>query len=154
MPEIPKKIADVLDSKYPGWYLVDNLKIIPRLQSNGVDTTKCRPNFVWGDFDGNGKQDYVVFIERKVASNPRVQFLVAFLATGSEFNHYLLEEAKGDAYVTQFIWLAEKGSKTYDFEKDEQFLLEYDSIQLMVYYKSSELIYYDKGEFKRIITGD
>jgi hypothetical protein len=154
IPGLPKKIASALDSKYPGWHLVDNARIIPRLQVNGVDTTKCRPNFVWGDFDGNSKRDYVVFIERRIESTPREQFLVAFLACGLDFNDYLLEKAEGDANITEFIWLAEKGSDVYDFERDEKFVLMHDSIELIVYGKASNLVYYEKGEFKRITTGD
>lgn len=109
---------------------------------------------MWGDLDGNGKQDYVVFIEIRIESNQREQLLVAFLACGLDFNDYLLEKAEGDAYVAEFIWLAEKGSEVHDFDNDEEFVLMQDSIELIVYGKASSLIYYEKGEFKRITTGD
>jgi hypothetical protein len=152
--EIPKKIVRTLNTKYPGWHLVNNLAIMPVLQENGIDTAKCRPNFVWGDFDGNGEKDYVVFVERNVKSHAREQFLVLFLGKGLEFEEYLLDEASGDASITQFIWLAEKGTKCYNFDNDEEFILETDAIELVVWEKASDLIFYDKGEFRRITTGD
>lgn len=154
--DLPKQVVVILDSKYPNWHLVDNLKIIesPVLQGLDLDTTKCRPNFVWGDFDGNGKRDYIVFIERQVDSHSREQFLLAFIAKGSNFQKFLLDQASGDAYIAEYIWLAKKGSMSYDFENDKEFVLKRDAVELIVIEKGSDLLYFDKGQFKRITTSD
>jgi hypothetical protein len=128
---IPKKIVTLLDSTYPGWHVVDNLKIInePVLQHLHLDTTKCRPNFVWGDFNGDGKTDYVTYIERRLDSNPREQFLVAFLTERKEFTRFLLDQTSGDGYLGDYIWLVQKGSKSYNFETDTEFVLEQDAVE-------------------------
>jgi hypothetical protein len=152
--EIPDKVVISLDSSYPGWHLVDNLEFMTILERSNIDTTKCRPNFVKGDFNGDGERDYIVFVERNSNSKYREQFLVLFLGKDSDFKEQLLDSAANDAYITQFIWLCEKGSKSYNFDNDKEFVLQYDAIELVVWEKASELIYYDNGKFRRITTSD
>ena len=151
-----EKIVSLLDSAYHGWHLVDNLKIInePVLQHLHLDTTKCRPNFVWGDFNGDGKTDYVAYVERKLEPNPREQFLVAFLSKEDDFRPFVLGKAIGDGYLGDYIWLVEKGTKSYIFYRDEEFVLQNDAIERIIIEKASTLFYYDNGEWKRFMTSD
>lgn len=149
--KVPNKIETILNSKYPGWQLVDRE---PFFRDLHLDTMKCRPNFVWGDFDGDVKQDYAVFIECRTQSNLKEEVLIVFLARGSEFLEYLIETAVEPVYIATFIWIAPKGSRSYDFDRDREFTLKRDAIEIIVYEKASDLLYYDKGKFKRITASD
>jgi hypothetical protein len=153
---IPDKIVGLLDSAYHGWHLVDNLEVInePVLQYLHLDTTKCRPNFVWGDFNGDGKTDYVAYIERKLNPNPREQFLLAFVSEDNEFRPFVLGKSVGDGYLGDYIWLMNKGDTSYVFYKDEEFVLKNDAIERYFIEKASTLFYFENGEWKRIMTSD
>lgn len=96
----------------------------------------------------------VAYIERKLGSNPREQFLVAFLTERKEFTRFQLDQTSGDGYLGDYIWLVQKGAKSYNFETDEEFVLKQDAIEIITIEKGSALVYYDQGEWKWITTSD
>ncbi|HTK81624.1 MAG TPA: hypothetical protein VL633_04985, partial [Bacteroidota bacterium] len=153
--ELPDSALKILTSKYSGWHWVDNINVItlPVLRELHLDTTKCRPNFAWGDFDGNGKRDYVAFIERH-SGEQREQFLVALISKGLGFQDILLDQETGGAHIADYIWLVKKGSNSYDFERNKKFVLKRDAVELIYIEKGSELIYFDGGQFNRLTTSD
>jgi len=152
---LPREVMVILDNEYTGWSLVDNFSVLrePVLSHLNLNTSKSHPNLVWGDFDGDGKRDYAVFVERKTASGEE-RLLVAFLRRSNSFQMHLLERAVYLAYIADYIWLAGKGSRQYDHERRRYFRLEHDGIEAVVIEKASVTYIFQSGRFQRIITTD
>lgn len=153
---VPHEVMAILDNEYAGWSLVDNFSVLrePVLSYLNLDTSKSHPNLVWGDFNGDGKRDYAVFVERKTASGEKERFLVAFLRCGTSFQMHLLERAVYPAQIGDYIWLARKGSRYYDYDRERYFRLEHDGIQAVVIEKAAVTYIFQNGRFQGIITAD
>ena len=153
---IPKRIIDTLNLKYPGWRLADNLGLLqlPEVKHHHSDTTASFPNLVWGDFDNDRKTDYALFLERTLTAGRKEERLIAFVARSSCFEEHTLRTATEPVYIANYIWLAKKGSQSYDFDTDRHFTLQSDGIDLIIIGKASELIQYKNGRFFTITTSD
>ncbi len=76
--QLPEIIKDILDKELPGWkfYKVDEAYDYSKDMN-----VPFRPNFIWGDFDGDGERDYAVQITRVTSSNAE-RIVIAFLQRG------------------------------------------------------------------------
>ncbi|MGI8495742.1 MAG: hypothetical protein ACR2L1_10605, partial [Pyrinomonadaceae bacterium] len=152
-PEIPVPIKRELDARFPGWRFP---KIDPEIGKylREYDPANSHPAFISGDFDGNGQQDYAVFIEHGVSAENANDIpvsvnseLVVFLTRRNKFKLHLL-------YPAEYIAFIKKGESGYDYETDKRFTYENDSIFTGFWEKAGSSYVYKKGKFREVITSD
>ena len=153
---LPDQIKMFLKSNYPDWKLADNMEVLnePILKESGYDTTKCHPNLVWGDFNGDAKKDYVLLLEKYDANNNMSQLSVAFIQGQDNYKFYVIAEAIYPVYLADYIWICYKGTELYDFGTDKHFVSGKDGINFIVSEKSSKTYFFEKNKFISIITAD
>jgi len=144
---LPHQILATLDSGYRGWTLVDNFGVVqdPTLQ---LDTSKCHPNLVWGDFDGDGNRDYAVYIQHHQESGEKKRSILAFLRRGKLYQQHLLMGGGN------YIWLVEKGTVQYDYDTGEYFRQKHDAVVDVTIEKGAVTYIYEGDSFKEVITSD
>ncbi len=82
---LPVKIQSYLNKNHPGWKLVS--------VANGC-SSKFKGAFATGDFDGDGKRDYVLKFIRN-----REGYIVAFLERRSSYEAHVLHENMSTAEI-------------------------------------------------------
>ena len=96
-PAVPTKIQSYLNKNYSGW-------------RQSATANNCYAEFkravVFGDFDGDGRRDYVV----KFIHNHK-GYILAFVARGIDYRpHILLDTSEGELNITG-LTSARKGAK-------------------------------------------
>ncbi len=144
--KLPNAIKTILDRDYPGWQFAEVAKEIYEFFK--MEKVEFDPNFIMGDFDGNGKRDYAIQI---VHGGKRI--VLAFLKKGNFFKKYVLEtspEPNPDIY----LWLLKKGEKDYDYEAEKEFFYPTDAIGVIYFEKAGVSYIFKKGKFQMIVTSD
>ena len=153
---MPSQIKMFLKSNYPDWKLADNMKVLndPILKELGFDSTKCHPNLVWGDFNGDSKKDYVLLLEKYDDNKNKSQLSIGFIQEKVDYKFYVIGQADYPAYLAEYIWISFKGTKLYNFETDKYFVSKKDGIDFIVSEKSGETYFFEKNKFISITTAD
>lgn len=92
---LPTKIKSYLDSNYKGWK-------IPKMSGNCGDLK----SIATGDFDGNGKTDYVLKI-----STSKKGFMLAFINQNNDFKPFLLHKFELSEIKDVGVLIYKKGEK-------------------------------------------
>ena len=145
-PIIPETIKIILDKEYPNWKFSEVSKdIYDFFEANRI---RFHPNFISGDFNGNGERDYAVQITYK-----KDRIVIAFLQRGKNFERHVLE-THFDYHTDIYLWLLRKGEKGYDYETEKEFHYAHDSIGVMFFEKAGGSHVFEKGKFRRIVSSD
>lgn len=150
---VPREVLAALHADYPDWHLLDNSGVLHTPQ-NKLDTSKSRPNVVWGDFDGNGHLDFAFFIARGVGSPPVEEKLVVYMAFGNRLQKFLLDSATAPGYIADMIWILHKGTREYNYETDRYFRLRNDAIDAITLEKAAQTYIFEKNRFRVVTTAD
>lgn len=151
--QLPPIVRAELDKRFSGWQFPKVDEGIHSYFRENV-SADTRPEFISGDFDGNGQSDYAVMIEHGVAlgedGNPvgHNTYVVAFLKNGNKLKFYMVDD--GDEYIA----LVKKGEKGYDYETDKNFIYKNDAIFSGYFEKAGVSHIYEKGKFRGITTSD
>jgi hypothetical protein len=141
---IPKGVKSVLDQMHPGWKLAEisaeNRNLCFKKNS------KYEPTLIWGDFDGNGKQDYAAII-----TYGNKWAVIAFLARGTGYQAFeLLTPSQSYKRAPDILDVFPKGVQlgtTAHKSPHESIAMEYCEA-------SSVISYYEAGTFHRVATED
>jgi len=151
--QLPSIVRTELDKRFSGWRFPKVDEGIHRYLRENI-SADIRPEFISGDFDGNGQLDYAVIIEHGVAlgedGNPVGHniYVVAFLKNGNKLKFYMLRDGG------EFIALIKKGEKGYDYATDKNFIYKNDAIFSGYFEKGGSSYIYEKGKFRGITTSD
>ncbi len=155
--QLPSTVRAELDKRFSGWRFPKVDEGIHRYLRENI-SADIHPEFISGDFDGNGQLDYAVFIEHGVAlgedGNPvgHNTYVVAFLKSGDKLKFYLVDSGgdSGDEYIA----LIKKGEKGYEYGTDKNFIYKNDAIFSGYFEKGGSSYIYEKGKFRGKITSD
>jgi hypothetical protein len=152
--ELPSEARDMLYLKFPEWrYAEISDEVQQAFKQAG--NAQIRHDLISGDFDGDGHADYAALILHGMT---RVQegnvvgpepVLVIFMAQDHGYRLYVIEDPGGE-----YLELAHKGDRRYDFEAQKEFTLEHDAIEAIVFEKAATSYVFEQGRFRAIITGD
>jgi len=157
--QLPSIVRAELDKRFPGWRFPKVDEGIHRYLRENI-SADTRPEFISGDFDGNGQLDYAVIIEHGVALGEDGNlvghniYVVAFLKNGDKLKFYMVDDGGMVVDGGVFIALIKKGEKGYDYETDKNFIYKNDAIFSGYFEKGGSSYIYEKGKFRGIITSD
>lgn len=150
--QLPKSIRQQLNRKYYAW----KLPLIEQEIHQFLKQRRARPEFISGDFDGDGLKDYAVFI---VYGQPeaRKTRVIAFMRREAGWKTHRLETNLADDESLpsiKFLALAKKGTRDYDYQRDRKFTYRHDAIFSGYFAKAGVSYVYRKGRFRQIVTSD
>jgi len=151
--QLPSIVRTELDKRFSGWRFPKVDEGIHRYLRENI-SADTRPEFISGDFDGNGQLDYAVIIEHGVAlgedGNPvgHNTYVVAFLKSGDKLKFYMMDGGG------EYIALIKKGEKGYEYGTGKNFIYKNDAIFSGYFEKGGSSYIYEKGKFRGITTSD
>ena len=104
-------------------------------------------HLITGDWNGDGKRDYAVLLERKNKSAADANLIVAFLKRGNGYGYFSLEGS-------DCLMSVKKGSKAFDFEKQKSFRYRTDGIFSYIWEKAGVTYVWENNAFRAIATSD
>ena len=139
-------VRRLLDQKFPGWQFAtisDSL--------TAQISPDSSPQWVQGDYDGDGQTDYAVQI---VKAGPRdtQQVVIALLRRGKGYDLHTLKRF-GIQRAT-YLRTSPKGEETMDIEHDRKITNPTDVLDLLYGQEAGETFVYEKGQFRLIASGD
>jgi hypothetical protein len=147
--KLPTEVRAILNKNFKGWKFSTIIEDIYRFYES--DTLKGFPNFVWGDFDGNGEKDYAIKITMTDTSGSR-DVVVAFLKTKSKYSYFVLTSHPSNPEV--YLYLLKKGEDGYDVANEKPFVYENDSIGVFYFEKAGGSYVFKDNKFIAVITSD
>jgi len=143
---LPPDVRRALDQQYPGWRfasIIDSLKAqLPEDAS---------PEWIAGDYDGDRQRDYAVQIVRP-GSLETPQLVLALLRRGSRYEMHTLTSLP--VQQAAYLRMAPKGQVLRDVDRGTKFAASTDVIDVLYGQEAGEAFIYDKGRFRKIISGD
>lgn len=141
---IPAGVKSILDQMHPGWKLAqisdENRQICFKKDS------KFRPTLIWGDFDGDGKQDYAVIVDYGKKSS-----VMAFLARGTGYKAFeLFTPSRSNERAPDLLEVLPKGMQLGTKAQKSA----HESIASEYCESSSVFYFYEAGTFHRLLAGD
>ena len=156
--DIPLTVKFELNRQFPNWQFAEVPQEIHRYFA--TLSNPSHPNFIKGDFDGNGQMDYAVYVVYGKPAKRRVG-VVALLKRGGTYKSYILVsgeyvpnsrplEADGATYLA----LNKKGERAFDFGAQKYFIFRRDAIFVGLFEKAGSSYIYERGRFREILTSD
>jgi hypothetical protein len=137
---LPREVNAFLSQRFPDWKSAD-----------------ARPDFIAGDFDGNGQTDYAVYIKRGKPAKRKLS-VTALLRKGGKFRPYILESENAAADESEkygsYLAYNKKGAKGYNHETQKAFTFAHDAVFVGFWEKGGSSYIYRNGRFRAIITSD
>lgn len=143
---LPAACAKILDKEFKGWKMAE----VNKAAADWIKRSKkpFAPNLIKGDFDGNGKTDYAVMIQRENNAQPAISTVV-FLHSAKGYKMFDLEGGDGD-----YIVLEKKGTRAFDHDKNKGFAHKYDAVSVGIWEKAATSYIWKNGKFNGVITSD
>ena len=150
--QLPKSCREILDKNFRRWQMA---KVSGDIQNylREINLRNNSGNFLVGDWNGDGKQDYAVLIKHgfEILNNgtksPR-NVSVAFVSRASGFKHFVLDTF-GD-----YIALDKKGRTAYDHESKSSIKFSNDAIFVGIWEKAGTSYVWRKDKFIYFLTSD
>lgn len=143
---LPRDVRQLLDQEFPGWQfatIIDSLKAEISPDSS--------PEWVEGDYDGDGQADYAVQIVRPGPRDSQ-QVVIALLHRGKGYELHPLKSF--GIQQAAFLRTSPKGQETMDLDNDTKIINAADVIDLLYGQEAGETFIYEKGQFRLIASGE
>jgi hypothetical protein len=140
--KLPTSARVLLNRRFAGWKFVDvkpEVWQFLREHMNGASAV-----VIGGDFDGNGRRDYVALIQRNSRS-----CLVAFLRRRTSYKMYVVKDPDGE-----YLTLATKGTRDYNYDKQREITYANDAIMTGIFEKGGSSYVFKNGRFRSFVSSD
>jgi hypothetical protein len=138
--KLPKECQLILDKNFQGWKLANISGEIKKFYKE--NNLPFEPNLVKGDWNGDGKIDYAVLIERN-----KNRQTIAFLRSGAGYKSFA--QSGGD-----YISLIKKGEEGYNFDTQKKFIFRNDAISANWYGQAGVSFVWRANKFVKIQISD
>jgi hypothetical protein len=143
---LPPDVLRALDQQYPGWRFAT---IAASLKAQLPEDAS--PEWTAGDYNGDRQRDYAVQIVRPGAMDTP-QVVLALLRRGARYDAHTLTSIP----VQQGAYLrtSPRGQVLMDVATGTTFRAATDVIDVLYGQEAGETFIYDRGRFRRIVSGD
>lgn len=104
-----------------------------------------QPNFIKGDWNGDGRTDYAAMLQLK--SNQQKRITVVLMRSGKNYETYLLEASDG-------LMSIRRGEKGHNYDVGKNFRYKNDAILDFIWEKAGTSYIWARGRFRGILTSD
>jgi hypothetical protein len=153
--QLPINVRSALNKRFRNWKFAAVDSDIRKFLRENV-SADARPEIIEGDFDGNGKSDYAVYIVHGKDSR-RMLTAVALMRKRARVEVHILDSGIPSPKPVSFssgLVLAKKGVEAYDYHTDRKFRYRHDAIILSDFEKAGVSYIYENGRFRSIVTSD
>ena len=150
---LPPSALLMLERKFPGWRFVEVSQEVRQFFE--TERKGESPHLISGDFDGNGRPDHAVLIWHGHVVNESggpigpQSYLVVFLRKGKRYQMHVIKDPDGE-----YLCLAKKGTRDYDYEKQEEISYANDAILTGIFEKGGSSYVYQRGKFRSFVSSD
>ena len=142
-PEIPKFLRNTLNSEFGSWKMAEIEQSISTYFKEKPGNQS--PNFIKGDWNGDGMVDYALLVQRK--SDSQKKMVLVFVKDRRGFKRFFLEGF-------DCLMLVKKGNTDYDFEAKKKFTHKNDAIMSYIWEKSGTSYIWEKNRFRAVLISD
>jgi hypothetical protein len=144
--ELPPDARRFLDERFRGWRFATVIDAVgTKLPAD------CSPEWIEGDYDGDGTVDYAVQIV--IPGPPEGQQLVlVLLRKGDGYELHTLKSFP--IQQASYLRTSPKGEETMDVEKATRFVNATDTVNLLHGEDAGEAFIYENGRFRAVVAGD
>ena len=143
---LPPDVRRLLDQRYPGWRFAT---IVASLKAQLPEDVS--PEWTAGDYDGDRQADYAVNIVRAEAGDTP-QVVLALLRRGARYDIHALTSLPVQDHA--YLRTLPKGEVLTDVESGDKVTAATDVVEVLYGQEAGEAFIYDKGRFRRIVSGD
>lgn len=144
---LPWEAREVITKEFGNWEFFDSA--IPYFDSTGTRRAWEYADLIEGDFNDDKRRDFALLVKPYEIN---AGFLVVLFNKETGFELNILEKI---SYYKDFVlFLNEKGTIDYDYDKGSQFVLPIDGIELSTYEKGGTTYYWKDGQFIKVATSD
>jgi len=153
-PELPAAVRAQLTATYPGWRFA---RLDPRVQPELVAEPGRRrsPEWVSGDFDGDGRTDYAVQIVRPGPADS-AQVVLAFLARRGGYQRSVLTTF--GEHLGFYLRTSRRGERVLDLDKDpmgdSSIVLRHDAVDIPSTEGTGMTCLYEHARWRCVTSGD
>jgi hypothetical protein len=148
---LPGVIESALSRRYPGWRLAlpddDVVASYARHQGRSAEQL-C---VVRGDFDSNGDADWAVHLLTEPDADAE-RLLLVYLQRRGRYWLRTLERGKADGQLS--IHMTPRGTREYDFNRDQYFRLQHDAVFVYYFEKAGRSYIWRRNRFHSVATSD
>jgi hypothetical protein len=145
-PPLPPDVRRLLDQRYPGWQFAT---IAASLKAQLPEDASAE--WTAGDYDGDRQGDYAVQIVR-VEAGDMPQVVLALLRRGARYDIHALKSIP--VQQNTYVRTLPKGQVVTDVESGSKLTAATDVVEVLYGQEAGEAFIYDKGRFRRIVSGD
>jgi len=149
----PGELRGALDTHYPEGWRFASLDDYARSELKPDQ----RVDWLGGDFDGDGRSDYVaqIIVHRMghTSGSDSAQLVVVLLRRRNRFERHVLG-AGGGPNREVFIGRIPRGETVHDYEGRDGVTLESDAVHQIFAGQASVAYVFDDGKWREILTGD
>lgn len=140
--ELPTPVRAMLNRRFLGWKFSD---VSPEVRQFFKENMRgASPVVISGDFDGNGRRDYAVLVQRRAR-----YYLVIFLRRTANYKMYVIKDPNGE-----YLCLARKGTRDYNYNEQKEITYANDAILTGIFEKGGSSYVFKNGRFRSFISSD
>ena len=140
--ELPTSVRVMLNGRFSGWKFSE---VSPEVRQFFKENMRgASPVVISGDFDGNGRRDYAVLIQRRARS-----YLVIFLRRTANYKMYVVKDPDGE-----YLSLARKGTQDYNYNEQKEITYANDAIVTSILEKGGSSYVFKNGRLRSFVSSD
>lgn len=140
--KLPASVRVMLNRRFSGWKFSE---VSPQVRQFFRENMRGpSPVVISGDFDGNGRRDHAVLVQRRTRC-----YLIVFLRRTADYKMYVVKDPNGE-----YLSLARKGSRDYNYNEQKEITYANDAIVTGILEKGGSSYVFKNGRFRCFVSSD
>jgi hypothetical protein len=132
----------MLNRRFSGWKFNE---VSPEVRQFFRENMRgASPVVIGGDFDGNGRRDFAILVQRRAR-----YYLIVFLRRTADYKMYVVKDPNGE-----YLSLARKGSRDYNYNEQKEITYANDAIVTGIFEKGGSSYVFKNGRLLSFVSSD